>query len=310
MSSRFKGQHILSIKQFSNEGLKEIFDLARTMQSLLESKIPSNLLQGKVVATLFYEPSTRTSSSFLSAAQRLGGGIIPINGVQYSSVTKGETPEDTLRTLSQYADAIVMRHPEKGQVAQAAAASEVPVINAGDGVGEHPTQALLDAFTILKEKKQLSNINVVMIGDLKYGRTIHSLARLVTQLRARPCFYAPEALALPEEIRKELDEQTTPIFYESIEDAVEGADVLYVTRVQKERFPSEEEYRTVAGSYVITPELMMLAKPDMVLMHPFPRVDEISHEVDEDPRAAYFRQMRYGLAVRMALLALVLGRAE
>jgi aspartate carbamoyltransferase len=310
MSSPFFGQHILSIKQFSPTDLKRIFEVAGTMQHLLDHDIPSIQLQGKIVATLFYEPSTRTSSSFLAAAQRLGGGIIPITGVQFSSVIKGETPEDTVHTLSKLAHAVVMRHPEKGEVAKAASASDVPVINAGDGVGEHPTQALLDAFTILREKGRLDGLNVVMIGDLKYGRTIHSLARLVTTLGSTPSFFSPPTLALPDDFRAELTAQTKLTFYEDIGTAVREADVLYVTRVQKERFPSEEAYLEVAGSYVITPETMKMAKPDMTLMHPLPRVNEISHDVDEDPRAAYFRQIGYGLAVRMALLALVLGRAE
>lgn len=318
MPSSFAGQHILSINQFSIGDLMRIFDVAESMEHLLKHAMPCTLLQGKIVTTLFYEPSTRTSSSFLSAAQRLGAGIIPISGVKYSSVAKGETPEDTLRTHSQYSDVIVMRHPEKGQVAHAASASEVPVINAGDGEGEHPTQALLDAFTILKEKKRLgeekrnklAGLKIVMIGDLKYGRTVHSLARLVITLCGEPAFYAPKELRLPDELTRELSGQTQIHYYASIEDAVEDADVLYVTRVQKERFSDEYAYKAVAGSYVVTSELMKLAKSDMVLMHPFPRVDEIAHEVDEDPRAAYFRQMRYGLAVRMALLALVLGRAE
>jgi len=259
---------------------------------------------------LFYEPSTRTSSSFTAAMERQGGSVIPISEVKYSSVSKGESLPDTVRTLECYADVIVLRHPEIGAAAIAAKYARKPVINAGDGAGEHPTQALLDAFTILEELGTLEGLTVTMLGDLKYGRTVHSLSRLLAMFNAKLNYVSPEILRMPAEIVAELKEKNvSQTEHSSLEKVLPETDVLYVTRVQKERFEDVAVYESVKGAFVIDPEIMKPAKQKMIVMHPLPRVGEISVDFDDDPRAAYFRQMEYGLYVRMALLAMVLGKA-
>jgi carbamoyl-phosphate synthase/aspartate carbamoyltransferase/dihydroorotase len=269
-----------------------------------------DLLKGKILANLFYEPSTRTSSSFTAAMERLGGSVIPINEVKYSSVTKGETLADTVRTLECYADVIVLRHPETGSAVIAANAARKPVINAGDGVGEHPTQALLDALTIREELGHLDGLTVTMLGDLKYGRTVHSLARLLSLYKVRLNYVSPELLRMPAEIIGELNsKKMEQVEHASLDAVLPETDVLYVTRVQKERFEDPAEYEKVKSAYVINAAGMQAAKARMIVMHPLPRVTEISMDFDSDPRAAYFRQMEYGLYVRMALLAMVLGKA-
>ncbi|HEX9028547.1 MAG TPA: aspartate carbamoyltransferase [Anaerolineales bacterium] len=306
----FYGKDILSVKQFSRADLDYIFGVAHEMSEMVERVGTFDLLKGKILANLFYEPSTRTSSSFTSAMERLGGSVIPINEVRYSSVSKGESLPDTVRTLECYADVIVLRHPEVGASALAAKYARKPIINAGDGVGEHPTQALLDLFTILSELGQVEGLTVTMLGDLKYGRTVHSLARLLSLYDVRLNYVSPDILRMPQEIIAELKEQgIQQAEYNSLEKVLPGTDVLYVTRVQKERFEDQSVYESVRGAFVITPEIMAQAKERMIVMHPLPRVGEISMEVDDDPRAAYFRQMEYGLYVRMALLAMVLGKA-
>jgi aspartate carbamoyltransferase len=269
-----------------------------------------DLLKGKILANVFYEPSTRTSSSFTAAMERLGGSVIPINEVRYSSVSKGETLIDTVRTLECYSDVIVLRHPETGAAATAARYLRKPLINAGDGTGEHPTQALLDLFTIQEELGRLEGLTVTLLGDLKYGRTVHSLARLLRLYGATLNYVSPEILRMPPSVIEELNAANIQQQeFTGLNEVVSRSDVFYVTRVQKERFQNMEEYESVKDAYVITPEIMANAKPQMVLMHPLPRVNEISVDVDNDPRAAYFRQMEYGLYVRMALLAMVLGKA-
>lgn len=306
----FKGQDILSVKQFDRENLRYLFGLAEEMRIIVERVGHSNLLQGKVMASLFYEPSTRTSSSFIAAMSRLGGAVIPINEVVYSSVTKGESLPDTVRTLESYADVIVLRHPEVGSAAIAAHYCEKPIINAGDGVGEHPTQALLDLFTIEEDHNRVDGLSVAMVGDLKYGRTVHSLTRLLSLYNVKLYFVSPEILRMPPELIEEVKQKG--LEYEELEDVsqvIDKADVLYVTRVQKERFTDLAQYDAVKDYYVITPEIMKRAKQTMTVMHPLPRVGEISYAVDADPRASYFRQMKNGMYVRMALLTAVLGRA-
>jgi aspartate carbamoyltransferase len=303
------GKDILSVKQFSRSDLEYIFDVAHEMHMMVDRVGTFDLLKGKILANLFYEPSTRTSSSFTSAMERLGGSVIPINEVRYSSVAKGESLPDTVRTLECYADVIVLRHPETGSAALAAKYAKKPIINAGDGTGEHPTQALLDAFTIHEEMGKIDGLTVTMLGDLKYGRTVHSLARLLSLYNVHLNYIAPEILRMPAEIIEELPRTMDQKEYTDLDEALPGTDVLYVTRVQKERFADEDEYKSVQGSYVITPEIMKLAKQNMIVMHPLPRVGEISMEFDSDQRAAYFRQMEYGLYIRMALLAMVLGKA-
>ncbi|HUV94704.1 MAG TPA: aspartate carbamoyltransferase, partial [Anaerolineae bacterium] len=262
------------------------------------------------LANLFYEPSTRTSSSFIAAMVRLGGSVIPIHGVQYSSVSKGESLPDTVRTLECYADVIVLRHPEVGASEVAARYATKPVISAGDGVGEHPTQGLLDIYTIHTELGAIDGLHVALVGDLKNGRTVHSLARLLRLYDTQLTFVSPGNLRLPGEVKEELLAADRAVAEtDTLEQLIETVDVLYVTRVQKERFRDLSEYEAVKDYYEITPELMRRAKEHMVLMHPLPRVGEIHYDVDDDPRAAYFRQMENGMYIRMALLAAVLGKA-
>ncbi len=309
-SAPFYGQDILSVKQFSHDDLEYIFSVAREMREMVLRVGTFDLLKGKILANLFYEPSTRTSSSFTSAMERLGGSVIPINEVRYSSVSKGESLPDTIRTLECYADVIVLRHPEVGASALAAQYARKPIINAGDGVGEHPTQALLDLFTIVSELGEVDGLTVTMLGDLKYGRTVHSLARLLSSYNVRLNYVSPDILRMPPEIIEELKVKgVQQAEYDNLDTILPETDVLYVTRVQKERFSDQAEYELVKNAFVITTETMKLAKEQMVVMHPLPRVGEISMDVDDDPRAAYFRQMEYGLYVRMALLAMVLGKA-
>jgi len=304
------GKDILSVKQFTREDLEYIFAVAHEMRVMVERVGTFDLLKGKILANLFYEPSTRTSSSFTAAMERLGGSVIPINEVRYSSVAKGESLPDTVRTLECYADVIVLRHPEVGSAAIAAQAARKPVINAGDGIGEHPTQALLDAFTIREELGHIDGLTVTLLGDLKHGRTVHSLARLLSLYKVRLNYVSPDILRMPLELIEELKakgvEQTE---YATLDPCLAETDVLYVTRVQKERFTDEAVYESVKDAYIIDKDVMKKAKARMIVMHPLPRVGEIDPAIDDDPRAAYFRQMEYGLYVRMALLAMVLGKA-
>jgi aspartate carbamoyltransferase len=306
------GKDILSVKQFGRGDLEYVFGVAHEMRGMVERIGTFDLLKGKILANLFYEPSTRTSSSFTAAMERLGGSVIPINEVKYSSVSKGESLPDTVRTLECYADVIVLRHPETGSAAIAAKAARKPIINAGDGIGEHPTQALLDTFTIFEELStgSVDGMTVTMLGDLKYGRTVHSLARLLSLYKVKINYVSPDILRMPQAVMKEVAEKGIPqTEYSSLESVLPSTDVLYVTRIQKERFEDPADYEKVKGAYVIDPEVMKGAKQKMIVMHPLPRVGEITPDVDEDPRAAYFRQMEYGLYVRMALLAMVLGKA-
>ncbi len=306
------GKDILSVKQFSRKDLEYVFGVAHEMHGMVDRVGTFDLLKGKILANLFYEPSTRTSSSFTAAMERLGGSVIPINEVRYSSVSKGESLPDTVRTLECYADVIVLRHPEVGSAALAAQYARKPVINAGDGVGEHPTQALLDTFTIFEELGVgvVDGFTITMLGDLKYGRTVHSLARLLSLYNIKLNYVSPEILRMPQEVMDEVAQKGIPQKeYSRLEDVLPETDVLYVTRVQKERFEDAAVYEQVKGAFVVNPEIMKAAKKEMIVMHPLPRVTEISMDFDEDPRAAYFRQMEYGLYVRMALLAMVLGKA-
>lgn len=309
-TGRFYGKDILSVSQFSREDVEHVFGVAAAMRTMVAHVGTFDLLKGKILANLFYEPSTRTQSSFMAAMQRLGGSVIPISEVKYSSVAKGESLPDTVRTLECYADVIVLRHPEMGAAKTAADAAKKPIINAGDGVGEHPTQALLDLFTIQNELGRLDGLTVTMLGDLKFGRTVHSLSRLLAHFGATLHYVSPEQLKMPVELVKELEGRGVKQHaHGSLDGVLEQTDVLYVTRVQKERFEDLAVYEALKHAFVITPEVMQRAKPKMALMHPLPRVGEISTDVDADPRAAYFRQMEYGLYVRMALLAMVLGKA-
>lgn len=311
LGNGFTGQDVLSVAQFDPARLDYIFARAREMRDMVERVGAVDLLKGAVLACLFYEPSTRTSASFIAAMERLGGSVIPITqGVQFSSVSKGETLADTIRTLEQYADVIVLRHPEIGSAQVAADYAAVPVINAGDGAGEHPTQALLDLFTIKEELGRIDGLKIAMVGDLRYGRTVHSLTRLLTQYNVSLRFVSPEMLRLPLTIMNEvIDAGLAVRETHDVADVIANADVLYVTRVQKERFTDLAQYEEVKNHYEITPELMSRAKEKIIVLHPLPRVGEIHYAVDSDPRAAYFRQVKNGMFIRMALLAAVLGRA-
>ncbi len=307
----FAGMDILSVDQFDRQKLAYIFTRAREMREIVDRVGGIDLLNGHVLTCLFYEPSTRTSSSFIAAMERLGGSVIPITqGVQFSSVSKGETLADTVRTLEQYSDAIVLRHPQTGSARLAADYANVPILNAGDGAGEHPTQALLDLFTIRDELGQVDGLRVAMVGDLRYGRTVHSLTKLLLHFDVSLRFVSPEILRMPLSIMNEVIDAGVDVREtHDVADVISDADVLYVTRVQKERFSDLAQYEEVKDHYEITPELMEEAKEQMVVMHPLPRVGEIHYAVDDDPRAAYFRQVQNGMFIRMALLAAVLGKA-
>lgn len=304
----FKGQHILSTKQFNKEDLLAVFEEARKMEEVL-ARGGSDLMKGKLMATLFFEPSTRTRFSFEAAMHRLGGCVISNPDMMTtSSLKKLESLIDTGKTVSRMADIIIMRHPEAGTVHELATSSIVPVINAGDGPAEHPTQALLDLYTIWKEKGRLDGLTIGMIGDLKNGRVPHSQCRLLKHFDVKFIFVSPGALKMPDEIVQELKENSREMrMTENIEDAILEMDVIGMTRVQKERFSTEEEYQKYAGIFVLNGELMKKAKRDSIVIHPLPRVDEIAAEVDSDPRAKYFEQVHNGVVVRMALLAKVLG---
>ena len=299
--------NFITVDNLRKDVMHKLFNIAHDLRILvLTGKDLTSLLRGRVVAQMFFEPSTRTQCSFSAAVQRLGGTIIFMDQ-QHSSIKKGETLEDSVRMMSAYSDLIVMRHPEPGAAEKAARVTNVPLINAGDGTGEHPTQALLDIFTIREEIGTVNGITVTMVGDLKHGRTVHSLAKLLKLYRVTIRYVSPKFLKMPRDIVESLSKAgVVQEEFESLEEALPDTDVLYMTRVQKERFESVEEYEKAAGMYVVTPHLMINAKKKMIVMHPLPRIDEISTAFDSDPRAAYFRQAEYGMYVRMALLLMVL----
>jgi aspartate carbamoyltransferase len=305
----FKGKDILHGNQFSKKDLEAIIKTASNFDKELKKKDSLTLLKGKILATLFYEPSTRTRLSFETAMQRLGGGVISMGSVESSSVAKGETLTDTARTVSQYADVIVIRHPRTGSAKEAADAVPIPVINAGDGTGQHPTQALLDIYTIKKELGSLNNLTVSMVGDLKNGRTVHALSELLSLFKASLYFVSPQTLRMPEEITSGLKEKGVEIVETGdMLEAANKSNVIYMTRIQKERFGDLSEYERVKGSYIINRAFLDRVKRKVVILHPLPRVNEISTDVDTYPGAAYFRQMRNGVFVRMALLSMIFGK--
>ncbi|MCZ7373203.1 MAG: aspartate carbamoyltransferase [Candidatus Methanoperedens sp.] len=298
-------QHIISMRDFSRDEIDIILNRVRDFEPIARGK-RSDLLSGKVLATLFYEPSTRTRMSFETAMKRLGGEVIDLGSIESSSVAKGETLADTIRVICNYADAIVLRHPREGAARMAADYSKVPIINAGDGAGHHPTQTMLDLYTIMRES-DLSDLNIAIIGDLKYGRTVHSLAYALSLYHADMTLVSPKQLQMPDVIKKDLKKQGAIISETtSIEDVIGDVDVLYVTRIQKERFPDPAEYQKMAGSYRITEELLKKASDNLIIMHPLPRVDEIDPAVDRTRYARYFEQSFYGVPVRMALLAMAM----
>ena len=301
-------RHVVESQQFSRDLLEQIFERADVMRR--DPHRASGRLQGRVLAALFYEPSTRTRLSFEAAMLRLGGRTMGTdNAREFSSAAKGETLEDTIRIVSGYADLIVLRHNEEGAARRAAAVSEIPVINAGDGRGQHPTQALLDVYTIKDELGRLDGVSVAMVGDLANGRTARSLAYLLSKFRdVTVWFVAPPQVAMGDDIKAHLDEHGVR-WHETrdLEEVLPVADVVYQTRIQKERFADAAGYLALEGMYRIDAEAMRRLRPDAIVMHPLPRVDEIAPEVDADPRAAYFRQARNGLHIRMALLDMVLS---
>ena len=307
----FAGRDVVSIRDLSKEEILYILDHAAKAMPVARGERRSQALEGKLLATLFFEPSTRTRLSFETAMHRLGGSVIGFADASGTSVVKGETLADTIRMAESYADAIVLRHPHEGAAKLAADFSSKPVINAGDGAGQHPTQTLLDLFTIKMEKGELTDNNIVLVGDLKYGRTVHSLSYALSLFGANITLVAPPSLQMPHEIVTHLKEMGGRFNQaESLESVIPGADVLYVTRIQKERFPDPEEYRKVEGAFRIDNALLANAKRSLIVMHPLPRVNEIAPEVDAGPHCRYFKQAFYGVPVRMALLSLILGKGE
>jgi aspartate carbamoyltransferase catalytic subunit len=300
-------KHIVAVEQFEREWIMDLFDAADRMKSIRAS---DRLLGDRILATLFYEPSTRTRLSFEAAMLRLGGQVVSTeNAREFSSAIKGETVEDTVRIVAGYADGIVIRHHEQGAAARAAAISPVPIINGGDGPGEHPTQALLDFYTIRDELGQLDNLKVALVGDLRFGRAVRSLALLFRLTRGvELLFVSPDAVPMGDDVRHALETAGVRFRDEpDLDAALREADVVYQTRIQRERFATPEEYRAAQGIYVIDEASMRHLGKRAIVLHPLPRVDEISPEVDADPRAAYFRQARNGVYIRMALLYQLLG---
>lgn len=303
-----KDRDVISIKDFSKAEIEKILTVANQMLPVARGGRRSSTLKGKIMATLFFEPSTRTRLSFECAMTRLGGSVVGFVDPRATSVAKGETLADTIKMAEAYADVIVLRHPNEGSARLASEFSSKPVINAGDGAGQHPTQTLLDLFTIKSELGKIDGKKIILVGDLKYGRTVHSLAYALSLFNAELIFVAPPQLQMPSEIISSLKERgITPTQKNALEEVVPKADVLYITRIQKERFPDPAEYAKVAGIYKIDTEILKNAKSNLIIMHPLPRVDEISPEIDKTKHAVYFKQAFNGVPVRMAILSLVLG---
>jgi len=304
----FCDRDIVSIRDFTKAEIEGILDLSEEMVPYASGEKRAKPLDGKILGDLFFEPSTRTRLSFESAAYRLGADVIDVSQMSMTSISKGETLADTIRMVDTYCDVIVLRHPHEGAARLAAKFSENPVINAGDGAGSHPTQTLLDLFTIRREKGSIEGLNIVLVGDLKYGRTVHSLADALSEFGAKLTFVAPEALRMPDETVRHIKERgCTPKVTDDLQSVIDDADVLYVTRIQRERFPDPAEYNKVAGTYRVDNVMLREAKKDLIVMHPLPRIDEIAAEVDSTAHARYFQQAFNGIPVRMALLCSVLG---
>ncbi|OOM74322.1 aspartate carbamoyltransferase [Clostridium puniceum] len=301
-------RHLIEPMDFTIEELDDIFNLAHQIMAYPEEF--SHICDGKILATLFYEPSTRTRLSFEAAMMRLGGKILGFSEPNSTSISKGETLADTIKMVSIYSDIITMRHPKEGAAKVASIYSNVPIINAGDGGHQHPTQTLADLLTITSLKNGLNNHTIGICGDLKFGRTVHSLIKAMSRYKENKfVLISPKELAVPQYIREEILEKNNIEYkeVEKLEDVIETLDILYMTRVQKERFFNEEEYLRLRDSYILDKVKMDMAKDDMIVMHPLPRVNEIAYEVDEDSRASYFKQAEYGMYVRMALMIKLLG---
>jgi len=294
------------MQDFSREEIDYFIDKAEDFVSIAR-KGGGNQLRDKIVATMFYEPSTRTRMSFEAAVKILGGEVLNFGTIEATSVAKGETLTDTVRIVEQYCDAIILRHPREGAARLASEVVDVPVINAGDGAGQHPTQTLQDLFTIRRESR-LDGITVAMVGDLRYGRTVHSLAYALALYDVKMLFVSPRTLSMPEHVLRHLKEKGVEVgVHRGMDEVIGEADVLYVTRIQRERFPDPREYQQVAGTYRIDVDMLKGARKDLIIMHPLPRVDEISPEVDDSPHARYFEQSFYGVPMRMAVLDELLG---
>lgn len=295
---------LISIRDFSKDEILHVLKAAEEFEKNREQ----DFLAGKVIACLFFEPSTRTRLSFEAAVNRLGARVIGFPDAKNTSVSKGETLEDTIRIVSNYVDMIVMRHPVEGAAEIAASVSPVPVVNAGDGSNQHPTQTLLDMYTILQTQGRLENLVINMVGDLKYGRTVHSLSEAMSDFSPKFIFTAPEELRMPSKYLKMLDDRKIP--YEetgSLDSHLNDCDILYMTRVQQERFPSKEDYDRVKDTYRLTASMLGGVKPNMKILHPLPRITEIAKDVDDTPYAYYFQQARNGMYVRMAVISYLLG---
>jgi aspartate carbamoyltransferase catalytic subunit len=304
-------RHVISVQDFSVEEITGVLDKAEKMVTIARGEAVSDALKGKVLACIFYEPSTRTRLSFETAMNRLGGGVIGFAGAEATSVVKGETLADTIRMVSAYSDAVVLRHPREGAARLATEFSDVPILNAGDGAGQHPTQTMLDLFTIRAEMGRLEGLNISLVGDLRYGRTVHSLAIALAKFGNTINLVSPEGLEMPGEVVGFLKE--AGMFGKAChlpEKIIAETDILYVTRIQKERFPDPVEYEKVAGIYRVDPELVSRGPEKMIIMHPLPRVNEIIPEVDALPQAKYFEQAFNAVPVRMALLSMVMGGEE
>jgi len=301
----FEGRDIISVKDFSRKEINHILKFAQAMEPVALKG--SDMLEGKILATLFFEPSTRTRLCFEAAMHKLGGSTIGFAEAEIASVKKGENLADTVRVVENYADVIALRHPLEGAARLAAEFSDVPIINGGSGAEEHPTQALLDLYTITKEKGGIDGLKLALVGDLRYGRTVHSLAYALSLYDIELYLVSPESLKMRREVLETIKERIPVAERTSLEKVVSQVDVLYVTRIQKERFPEPAEYAKVKGSYRIGLETLSKAKKDLIILHPLPRVDEIAAEVDNTPHARYFQQVWNGIVVRMALLALILG---
>ena len=305
---QFQGRDITSIEDFSMEEINYIIDVSKTMEPL--AKKGSDMLKGRILANLFFEPSTRTRLSFEAAMLKLGGSTIGFGDAENTSVKKGENLADTVRTVENYADIIALRHPLEGAAKLAAEFAKVPVINAGSGAEEHPTQALLDLYTIQKEKGKIDGLKIAVVGDLRYGRTVHSLAYALSLYNIELTLVSPESLRMRREVLRKIQNKIPVTETQNLEKIMPQIDVLYVTRIQKERFPDQAEYAKVKGVYRIDLETLANAKKNLIILHPLPRVDEIAAEVDITPQARYFQQVWNGIVVRMALLALVLGAVK
>ena len=304
----FEGRDIISIKDFSREEMDYVLSIAKAMEPVAVKG--SDMLSGKILATLFFEPSTRTRLSFEAAMHKLGGSTIGFAEVEIASVKKGENLADTVRTVENYTDVIALRHPLEGAARLAAEFAKVPIINGGSGAEEHPTQALLDLYTIMKEKMKIDGLKIALLGDLRYGRTVHSLAYALSMYNIELYLISPESLKMRREVLQTINERIPVTEKTGLEEIIPLADVMYVTRIQKERFPDPAEYAKVKGSYKIDLKTLSDAKKDLIILHPLPRVDEIAAEVDNTPYARYFHQVWNGIVVRMALLALILGAVK